>query len=104
MANFGSPAHIAAMGNLPGMMLIGAGAVGLMNAINAGCDAVRDARYSRAYNDALSAATAQAGDMEDLARTAVRMVAELEAEVASLRAACRQRQQVIDVLAARGRA
>ncbi|MDX3975765.1 hypothetical protein [Shinella sp.] len=103
MAHFGSPAHSAAMGNLPGMMMIGAGAVGLMNAINAGCDAIRDARSSRAHNDALGAATAHADGMEDLARTAVGMVAELEADVASLRVACCQRQQVINVLAARGR-
>lgn len=102
MATFGAPAHQAAIGNFGGMMLIAGGAIGLMNAINAGCDAISDARYSRAYNDALSAATAHAEDMEALARTALGMVAELEAEVDSLRAACRQRQEVIDILTARG--
>lgn len=104
MANFGAPAHQAAMGNLGGMMLIAGGAMALANGIGDALDAVADARRRRAYGDALSAATAHAGEMEDVARTAVVMVAELEAEVASLRAACRQRQEVIDVLAARGRA
>src|SRR5690606_12429207 len=104
MANFGNPAYSAAMGNAAGMALIAGGAVGLMNAICAAGDAVREARHVRAYGDALSAATAHADDMEDLAMTAVQMVAELEAEVASLRRACRQRQEVIDLLSARGRA
>ena len=104
MANFGSPAHTAAMGNLGGMMLIAGGAMALANGIGDAIDAVADARRRRAYGDALSAATAHAGDMEDLARVAVNLVAELEVEVVSLRAACRQRQEVIDVLASRARA
>ena len=104
MENFGRPAHTAAMGNLGGMMLIAGGAMALANGIGDALAAAADARRQRAYTDALSAATAHADAMENLARTAVVMVAELEVEVASLRAACRQRQQVIDVLAARGRA
>lgn len=96
-----APAHQAAVGNLAGMMLIGAGAVSLVNAIGDAADAAREARYNRAYNDALTAAYDHAAEMEDVARVAVRMVAELEAEVASLRAACRQRQEVIDLLKAR---
>lgn len=92
------------MGNLGGMMLIAGGAMALTNGISDALDAVADARRRRAYGDALSAATAHAAQMEDIARTAVTMVAELEAEVVSLRAACRQRQQVIEVLAARVRA
>jgi hypothetical protein len=83
------------------MMLIAGGAMALAHGIG---DAMAHARRRHAYGDALSAATAHADDIEDIARTAVVMVAELEAEVASLRAACRQRQQVIDVLAGRGRA
>ena len=104
MANFGSPAHQAAMGNLGGMMLVAGGVMALANGIGDALDAVADARRRHAYGDALSAATAHADQMEYIARTAVTMVAELEAEVASLRAACRQRQQVIDVLVAKGRA
>lgn len=96
-----APAHQAALGNLAGMMVLGAGAVGLMNAIGDAADAAREARYNRAYNDALCAATDHAAEMEDVARVAVKMVAELEAEVASLRAACRQRQEVIDILKSR---
>ena len=65
-------------------------------------DAAAEARRHRAYGDALSAAVHHVDEMEDLARTAVGLVAELEAEVAQLRAACQQRQQVIDTL--RGRA
>jgi len=102
MANFGSPAHSAAMGNLPGMMLIAGGAVGLANGIIASLDAIAEARHAHAYNDALAAAATHAEDMEDIARKAVAMVAELEVEVARLRVACQQRQQVIDTL--RGRA
>jgi len=104
MANFGNPAYSAVMGNAAGMAVIAAGVVGLASAVSAGLDAAAEARRERAYYDALGAASAHAADMEDLARTAVEMVAELEAEVASLRRACRQRQEVIDLLSARGRA
>jgi hypothetical protein len=104
MANFGNPAYSAVMGNMAGMSMIAAGVVGLASAVTAGLDAAADARRQNAYYDALGAATAHADDMEDLARTAVEMIAELEAEVASLRRACRQRQEVIDLMAARGRA
>lgn len=96
-----APAHQAAMGNLAGMMVLGAGTVGLMNAIGDAAASAREGRYNRAYNDALGVAADHAAEMENVARVALRTVAELEAEVASLRAACRQRQEVIDVLMAR---
>ena len=96
-----APAHTAAMGNLGGMMLLAAGGVGLANAIGDGIAAARDAHYARRYHDALGAATAHADAMEDLARGAMAIVADLEAEVASLRAACRQRQEYIDRLKGR---
>lgn len=95
-----APAHTAAVGNLGGMMLLAAGGVGLANAIGDAIGAARDARYARRYDDALGAATAHADTMESIARTAVGMVADLEAEVASLRAACRQRNEVIRALRA----
>lgn len=95
-----APAHQAAIGNLAGMMVLGAGAVGLINALGDAAGA-REARYNRAYNDALGSAANHAAEMEDVARAAIHMVAELEAEVASLRAACRQRQEVIEILKAR---
>jgi hypothetical protein len=45
MAGFGSPARTAAMGNIPGMMLIAGGAVDLMNAIDGACDPERSGRH-----------------------------------------------------------
>jgi uncharacterized protein YceH (UPF0502 family) len=86
------------MGNLGGMMLIGAGAVSLATCILDGLDAAADARRERAYYDSLGAARAHASEMEAMALAAVRMVAELEAEVAQLREACAQSQEVIDAL------
>lgn len=104
MANFGSPAHTAAMGNAAGMMVLAAGAVGLASAIGDGIAAAREARYAQRYDDALSTAINHASSMETMAREAMRLLAELEAENKSLRAACRQRQEVIDILKTRGRA
>lgn len=101
MANFGNPVYGAAMGNMAGMALIAGGVMSLTQGLLAGLDAAAEARRHRAYGDALSAAICHADEMEDLARTAVGLVAELEAEVAQLRAACQQRQQVIDALRAR---
>ena len=98
MANFGNPAYGAAMGNAAGMMLIAGGGMSLTQGLLAGLDAAAEARRQHAYGDALSAAIDHADEMEDLARTAVGLVAELEAEVDQLRAACQQRQQVIDTL------
>lgn len=95
-----APAHNAMIGNAGGMMVLAAAGVGLANAIGDAIGAARDARYARRYNDALGAATAHADTMESIARTAVCMVADLEAEVASLRAACRQRNEVIRALRA----
>ncbi|WP_018858529.1 hypothetical protein [Rhizobium sp. 42MFCr.1] len=101
MANFGSPAHTAAMGNAAGMMVIAAAGVGLASAIGDGLAAAARARYEQRYDDALSAATSHADSMETLARTAMAMLAELEADNARLRAACRQRQEAINVMKAR---
>lgn len=101
MANYGSPAHTAAMGNAAGMLVLAGAGVGLANAIGDGLAAAARARNERRYDDALSAATSHADTMEALARTSMKMVAELEADNARLRAACRQRQEVIDVLKAR---
>lgn len=99
--SFGSPAHTAAMGNLGGMMLIAGGAMSLAQGISDGLDAAREARRERAYYDALGAARNHAAEVERMALTAVRMVAELEAEVAQLREACGQSQEVIDLLMSR---
>ncbi|TCA08610.1 hypothetical protein [Rhizobium leguminosarum] len=101
MANFGSPAHNAAMGNAGGMMVLAAAGVGFANAIGDAIAAGARARYEQRYDHALSAATSHADNMEGLARHAMTMLAELEAENARLRTACSQRQRVINALKAR---
>ncbi|CAN7328200.1 hypothetical protein [Neorhizobium tomejilense] len=101
MANLGNPAGAAAMGNMAGMAMIAGGAMSAIQGLMAGLDAVNDAVYTRRYGDALSNATAHAREMENLARKAAVMVAELEAEAVQLREACLQQQEVIEVLTAR---
>ncbi|MGF0537301.1 hypothetical protein ACQQ2Q_04840 [Agrobacterium sp. ES01] len=101
MANFGSPAHNAAMGNLGGMMLVAGGAMCLARGVSDALDAVAEARYRRQYQDALGAASAHARELESVARAAVQIIAELEAEVAGLRTACTQRHEVIEALVGR---
>jgi len=96
MANFGSPAHTAAMGNAAGMAVLAAAGVGLVNALGDGIAAAREARYNERYNDALTTAINHANEMTAMARAAMEMLAELEAENKSLRAACQQRQAYID--------
>ncbi|WP_086155955.1 hypothetical protein [Rhizobium sp. Kim5] len=101
MANFGAPAHQAAMANLGGMMLVAGGAMCLARGVSDALDAVAEARYQRRYHDALGAATTHARELEGVARVAVGLIAELEAEVAQLREACAQRQDVIETLCGR---
>jgi len=104
MANFGNPAYSAVVGNAGGMMVLAAGAVGLVSAIGDGLAAAAEARYQGRYSDALTAAINHAGEMEAIARKAMELLAELEAENHRLRAACRQRQEVIDLLKVKARA
>ncbi|MBP2235343.1 hypothetical protein J2Z31_001835 [Sinorhizobium kostiense] len=80
------------------MAVLAAGAVGLANAIGDGLAAAAEARYNVRYEDALSRAVAHADEMEAMAREAMRLLAKLEAENARLYAACKQRQEVIDLL------
>ncbi|MCR6502473.1 hypothetical protein MUO32_25940 [Shinella sp. CPCC 101442] len=101
MANFGSPAHTVAMGNAAGMMVIAGGAMCLARGVSDALDAVAEARYQRRYHDALYAASTHAREIENVARVAVELIAELEAEVAGLRTACAQRQAVINGLVGR---
>ena len=100
MANFGNPAASAAMGNLPGMMMLAGGVASLAQGVFDGLDAANDALYARRYGDALHAATMHAHDMERIACASVNVIAQLEAEVASLREACAQRQEAIKYLSA----
>ncbi|WP_026612854.1 hypothetical protein [Ensifer aridi] len=96
MASYGNPAFGAAMGNAGGMALIAAGAVGLASAIGDGLAAAAEARYNARYDDALTMAINHAREMEAMARAAMEMLAELEADNKRLRAACQQRQAYID--------
>lgn len=104
MSRFGNPAHSAVMGNAAGVAVLAAGAVGLASAIGEGLSAAAEARYQASYKDALSTAIDHASEMQAVARTAMQLLAELEAENKSLRAACQQRQEVIDLLKAKARA
>lgn len=96
MANFGNSAYSATVGNPGGMMVLAAAGVGLATAIRDSLAAARDARYQARYDDALAAAINHASEMEAMARAAMEMLVELEAENNRLRAACQQRQAHID--------
>ncbi|WFT86769.1 hypothetical protein [Rhizobium leguminosarum] len=82
-------------------MILAAAGVGFANSMGDAISAAARARYEQRYDDALSAATRHADDMEGLARLSMTMLAELEAENSRLRAACSQRQQVINHLKGR---
>ena len=74
-------------------------AVGVMNMVDsmraAGIEA-REASVHQSYANALQSAQAYAYEVAAIAEAAIARANELQREVASLRAACRQRQQVID--------
>ena len=85
------------------MTVMGVGAVKLTEAAQqAGRQRHEDSIF-QAYSDALEAATIHANELEIIATHAVRRVTDLEAECARLRAACIQRQEVIEAMMA-GRA
>jgi len=90
-----NPALTATMGNVPGMAVIAAGSVHLALGIANAIDAAGEALYDHRYNTALEASAAHAYQMENVARTAVDIIAELEAENARLRAVCKQRSDCI---------
>ena len=102
MPGYGNPAASAAMGNLAGMAVVASAGAGLLmgigEAASAAGEALREHRYVKAYNTSLDAAVAHAYEMEDLARAAVQLVAELEAENTRLRIACTQNQEVIEAM------
>lgn len=104
MASFGNPAYGAVLGNAAGMAVIAAGTVGLASAIGDALDAAREARYQARYNNALDTAISHAEQMQAMARAALETIAKLEGENKRLRAACQQRQDVINFLKNRGRA
>lgn len=100
MARFGNAGTVVAQ-NAVGMAALGGGvmsiALGLGAAFDAATDALREVRYTQSLGDAM----AHAHEMSAIASAAIDYTAQLEAEVASLRAACAQRQEVIDLLKAR---
>lgn len=81
-----------------GGLMIGLASVVVNGAMSAGncLAAAREERQVYAYADALERATRQARLMETVATQAISDIVKLEAEVASLRAACAQRQAYID--------
>lgn len=98
MTYYANPASAAVIQNSAGMAVVAAGVVGLAAALGEALDAAREARYVRAYGDALTTASVHADNMEKLARVAIELLAELEVENNELAEASRQRQEVIDNL------
>lgn len=94
----GNPAVGATMANVPGMSAIAAGSVNLALGLGRAIDAASDALYDSRYNSSLEAAHAHAYEMEGVAREAMKLIAKLEAENNSLRAACKQRSEFIEWL------
>lgn len=92
------PATNAAV-QMTGLMAVVAD--GVMRMTEAAQEAGRQAREEsifQGYADALQSAKTHAAEMEVIATHAVRRVTDLEAECARLRAACVQRQEVIEAL------
>lgn len=82
---------------MTGMMgVVAVGAMHMVDGMRAAGAQAREASVHQSYADALQAAQAYAYEVAAIAEAAVARVNELQAEVASLKAACRQRQQVID--------
>lgn len=96
--NQGNSAVGATMANMPAMAGIAAGSVHLALGLGRAIDAASDALYDRRYNSSLEAAHAHAYEMEGVAREAMKIIAKLEAENNSLRAACKQRSEFIERL------
>ena len=84
-----------AMSNLVGMSGIAAGSMQLALGVGRAIDAANDIIYDNRYNRSLEAAHAHAYEMEAVAKEAMKIIARLEAENQSLRAACQQRGEHI---------
>ena len=90
------PASNAAIQNGALLAVVGAGAMRMASAAREVALERREASIFQGYADALSDAQTYAFEVQAIAEAAIARVHELEAEVASLKAACRQRQAVID--------
>ena len=95
MMQQGNEAGHAAMSNLVGMSAIAAGSVHMALGIGRAIDAANDVIYDHRYNTSLEAAHAHASEMEYVAKEAMKIIARLEDENQSLRAACQQRGEHI---------
>lgn len=97
MRNYdGNPAATTA-GELSGLMsVVAVGAMHAMEGMRQSNAAHREASIAHRYADALREAQTYAWEVKTIAEVAIQRVHELEAEVAELRAACQQRQGLID--------
>ena len=91
-----NPAAIASAQMSGLMAVVGVGAMRAADAAREVMLERRQASVFQGYADALSEAQAYAYEVAGIAEAAVARVTELEAENARLKAACRQRQAVID--------
>lgn len=92
-------------GQLGGLMsIMAAGVVGGVVSSANNMAARRKQSAVHSYADALARATDHAAQMEIIALEAMTQIADLEAKVASLTAACAQRQAHIEILKGRVRA
>jgi hypothetical protein len=102
MRNFGgNPASSAACQTGAMMTVVAAGTAALFDSLQGIAQDLADQRYERSYIDALSRAKQHSRQLQTVAEFAITRVGELEAEVAALRAACAQRQEVVDMLMGR---
>ena len=97
------PATSASMQMTGLMAVVASGAMRMSDAAQAAGRQAREDSIFQEYADALQSAKMHAAEMEVVATHAVRRVTDLEVECARLRAACVQRQEVIEALVA-GRA
>ena len=100
MARFGHAGTVVAQ-NAIGMAALGGGVMSIAMGIGAALDAATNTLRVCRYEMSLGQAFQHADEMTGIASAAVQYAAELEQEVAQLRAACQQRQEVIEMLKVR---
>ena len=102
MAHYdGNPAFSAMVGVGSLLSVVAAAGPCLSEGLQAVASDINQARYDARYCDALARAVHHGRQLRTVAEIAISRVSELEAEVASLRAACQQRQDVIAILKGR---
>lgn len=102
MAHYlGDPASSAMLGFGSVLSVVAAAGPCLSEGLQAVISDINQACNDTRYNDALSRAVHHGRQLRTVAEVAISRVNELEEEVASLRAACAQRQEVIRMLQGR---